>query len=306
MSSVPIAGGRFAVTGGAGFVGSHVVDALVQGKAERVVVLDTAEDLENLRGAAASGRVEIVRADLRDEDAVRRVVSDAVGVFHLATLPLGACVEDPVGCARVNVEGTLSLFEEAQRAGVAKIVFSSASSVYGETDAVTDETFPLRPTNLYGVSKVAGERSLAALAAGGGPDWVALRYMNVYGPRQRAGLIPSVLERIRAGVAPVVAGGGSAIFDFVHVADVASANLSAMCAPATGVSLNVGSGEHASVLDIVQRLLRLAGSDLEPAVSGGSPGIGRRGRTEAAERALAWRPAWSLDDGLANLVGGST
>ncbi len=120
--------------------------------------------------------------------------------------------------------------------------------------------------------------------------------------RQRAGLIPSVLAHIRAGEAPSVGGDGSSVFDFVHVADVAAANLRAMAADANGLAVNVGSGERASVLDIVGRLLRLCGSDLEPILEGGASGPGRIGGIALAESTLGWHPEWSLDRGLADLV----
>jgi UDP-glucose 4-epimerase len=302
-----IEGSRFLVTGGSGFVGSHVVDALVAADAGEVVVFEQNVAPGNLDASLASGRVHVVRGDVRDTDALRAAAEGAQGVFHLAVLPLGPSVENPRLCLEVNVVGTFNVVEAAQQAGAQKVVFSSASSVYGDTDETMDEAHPLDARTMYGASKIAGEYFLRAFNGATGLDYVVLRYMNVYGPRQAGGLVPAVLARIRAGRPPVIAGDGSQSFDFVHVADVAAANVLAMASDVTDAALNVGSGHEVSVREITERLLHITGSGLEPEFDSEQPVLMRRrvGSNEKLVRLLGWRPAYDLDAGLRNTVAAS-
>lgn len=297
-------GGTFLVTGGSGFVGSHVVDALVEAGAAEIVVLDRELREENLASALRSGRVRTVEADLADRGVVAGAAGGADGVFHLAVLPLGACIEDPRRAHEVNVGGTLNVLEAARAAGARKIVFSSASSVYGDTDETMDESHPLGARTMYGATKVAAEYYVRAFSDMYGLDYVTLRYMNVYGPRQQGGLVMSVLGRIRSGERPSIAGDGSQSFDFIHVADVAGANLAAMASDTTGEELNVGSGTEASVREIVEKLLELTGSDLEPEYRLDERVLMRRrvGSSERAEQLLGWRASRDLETGLRDVV----
>ena len=146
----------------------------------------------------------------------------------MAVLPLGPCSENPRLCVEVNVDGTLNVLEAAREAGVQKLVYSSASSVYGDTNETMDESHPLGARTMYGASKLAGEYFVRAYGDLYGLEHVILRYMNVYGPRQEGGLVINVLRRIQSGEPPTIMGDGSASFDFVHVADVAGANVRAM------------------------------------------------------------------------------
>jgi UDP-glucose 4-epimerase len=298
---VKLAGNRFLVTGGTGFIGSHVVEQLLDEDAD-VVVLDAAPQPKNL-GANAS-HIEIVEADVRDADAVARAAEGAAGVFHLAVLPLGPTIEQPRLGLEVNVVGAFNVFEAAQRAGAEKVVFSSASSVYGDTDETMDESHPLGARTMYGASKIAAEYLLRGFADRDGLGYVTLRYMNVYGPRQSGGLVMNVVRRILAGEAPVIAGDGSQSFDFVHVADVAAANVRAMAADVSGVELNVGSGTEVSVAEIVGRLLEITGSDLEPQFDASQRVHMRRrvGSSEQARELLGWSASHGLDAGLRDVV----
>jgi UDP-glucose 4-epimerase len=248
--------------------------------------------------------VQVVEGDVRDVTAVRDVVQGAHGVFHLAVLPLGPSIETPRLALDVNVVGTFNVVEAAHEAGAGKIVFSSASSVYGDTDDTMDESHPLDAWTMYGASKIAGEYFLRAFKDAQGLDFVILRYMNVYGPRQVGGLIPAVLSRILAGEAPVVAGDGSQSFDFVHVADVASANVLAMQSDVSGEAFNVGSGGEASVREITERLIALTGSDVEPVYDHGQRVVMRRrvGSNRKLVQALGWQPAYDLDEGLRDVI----
>lgn len=297
-------GKRFLVTGGTGFIGSFVVDALVEADAAEVVCLDAQPRADHVEAAGARGNVRLVEGDVRDVDAVRAACEGVDGVFHLAVLPLRPCVEDPRLCLDVNVVGTFNVFEAAREAGARKVVFSSASSVYGDTHATMDETHPLEGRTMYAASKVAGEFFARAFHDSHGLDYVVLRYMNVYGPRQAGGLIASVLARLRAGEAPVVQGDGSQSFDFVHVADVAGANLRAMEAEVSDEAFNVGSGGEASVREIVESLIRLTGADVEPVYDSETRVLMSRrvGSNDKAVRLLDWRPRYTLEEGLRDVV----
>lgn len=293
---------RFLVTGGSGFIGSHVVEQLVAHGAEEVVVLDKVVREENL-ASVPNGRVRVLEGDVTDAAGVARAAEGVDGIFHMAVLPLGPTIENPRLGLEVNVVGTFNVAEAAEREG-AKVVFSSASSVYGDTHETMDESHPLDARTMYGASKIAGEYLLRAFNDRAGLPYVTLRYMNVYGPRQQGGLIMSVLARLLAGERPVIAGDGGQSFDFVHVADVAEANLAAMGSEVSGEELNVGSGTEASVREVVERLIRLTGADVEPEYRlDERVWMTRRvGSSEKARRLLGWSARRDLEAGLRDVV----
>jgi len=298
-----ISGSAFLVTGGSGFIGSHVVDRLVAEDAS-VVVFDNRVREDNLGAALPSGRVRTVEGDVTDPAAVRAAADGVSGIFHMAVLPLGPCSEDPRRCVEVNVDGTLNVLEAARDVGARKVVFSSASSVYGDTNETMDESHPLGARTMYGASKIAGEYFVRAFRDLYGLDYVILRYMNVYGPRQEGGLVINVLRRIQAGEQPTIMGDGSQSFDFVHVADVAAANVAAMASEVDEGAFNVGGGNEVTVRQIVDRLLAATGSDLEPDVRADEvvPMTRRVGSSEAAMTTLGWRPELDLERGIADVV----
>jgi UDP-glucose 4-epimerase len=299
-----ITGNAFLVTGGSGFIGSHVVDRLVAEGAGSVTVFDNRVREENLAEALPSGRVRPLEGDVTDRAAVLDAAEGASGIFHMAVLPLGPCSEDPRRCFEVNVNGTFNVLEAAREGSVQKIVYSSASSVYGDTNDTMDESHPLNARTMYGASKLAGEYFLRAFHDLYGIDYVTLRYMNVYGPRQEGGLVINVLRRIQAGEAPTIMGDGRQSFDFVHVADVAAANVRAMASDVTEGEFNVGGGNEVTVRQIVDRLLEATGSDLEPEIRTDQavPMTRRVGSSEAAVDALGWTPELDLERGLADVV----
>ena len=296
-------GGRFLVTGGSGFIGSYVVEALARAGAAEVRVLDSSVRRENLAGAA-NDSLRTIAGDIRDAEAVREATDGVDGVFHLAVLPLGGCVEDPRLCHDVNVGGTLNVLEASKAAGVQKVVYSSASSVYGDTDETMDESHPLNARTMYGASKVAGELYVRAFNDAYGLDYVTLRYMNVYGPRQAGGLVVSVTRRLLAGERPVIAGDGSQSFDFVHVADVADANVHAMSSDVSDAAFNVGSGTEVSVRQITEKLIEITGANLDPEYDHAQRVLMRRrvGSNERAKRLLGWQASRELDEGLREVV----
>ena len=298
-----IAGRTFLVTGGSGFIGSHVVDGLLAGSAERVCVFDKAIRPGNL--PPSSERVDIVEGDVTDTEAVRRALEGVDGVFHMAVLPLGPTVESPRLGLQVNVEGTFNVFEAAQKEGVDKVVFSSASSVYGDTDDTMDESHPLGARTMYGASKIAGEYFLRSFNDQFGLPYVTLRYMNVYGPRQEGGLVMAVARRLLAGESPEITGDGSQSFDFVHVADVAAANIAAMASDVTGEEFNVGSGTEASAREIAETLIEVIGSDVSVTYRPDVRVLMRRrvGSNLKAKEQLGWTAQIPLREGLEDTVG---
>jgi UDP-glucose 4-epimerase len=294
---VDIRGKRFLVTGGSGFVGSHVVDALVERGAAEVVVFDRA-------GSASRGGTRVVEGDVTNPAAVRAVVDGADGVFHMAVLPLRPSVEDPRRAHDVNVGGSLNVFAAAREAGVEKIVYTSASSVYGDTDETMDEAHPLNTRTMYGATKAAAELYLRAFNDAYGLPYVTLRYMNIYGPRQQGGLVPAVTRRLLAGESPVIEGDGSQSFDFVHVRDVADATVHAMASDVSDETFNIGSGGEATVKEIVEKLIELTGASVEPTYDTSTRVLVMRrvGTNDRAKRKLGWEVRIPLDDGLRETV----
>jgi UDP-glucose 4-epimerase len=297
-----IEGRTYLVTGGSGFIGSHVVDALLAGGAGRVRVLDKAIRRANL--PADDARIELVEGDVTDVEQLRRSVDGADGVFHMAVLPLGPTVENPRLGLDVNVVGTYNVFEASQQAGVGKVVFSSASSVYGDTDDTMDETHPLGARTMYGASKIAGEYFLRSFNDQYGLPYVTLRYMNVYGPRQEGGLVMSVARRVLAGESPEITGDGSQSFDFVHVADVAAANVAAMASEVSDEEFNVGSGAEASAREIAETLIGIVGSDVSVRYRPEVRVLMRRrvGSNQKAKELLGWEAGIPLREGLEDTV----
>jgi len=295
---VQLSGQRFLVTGGAGFIGSHVVVQLLQ-KGAHVKILEIPGKGETLQEKGA----ELIEGDLRKPDDVRRAVEGVDGIFHMAVLPLNPSTENPRLCLEVNVDGSFNVFDAAHELGVKKVVFSSASSVYGDTLEVMDEQHPLMARTIYGASKIAGEALLRAMASTSKLDHVTLRYMNVYGPYMGFGLVHSVLSRIASGQPPTINGDGSQSFDFVHVSDVAGATVRAMESDVTDETFNVGSGDEKTVRDVVFTLLELTRSPLQPEFRDVQvPMLRRVGSSDKAARLLGWRATIPFREGMRRVV----
>jgi UDP-glucose 4-epimerase len=292
---------RALVTGGAGFIGSHVADALVE-RGDDVWVLD---NLASGKSENINAHALLVQADIRDAAAVERAFADARPdvCFHLAAqADVRVSIARPAFDAEVNLIGTVNILESA-RAGETQVVFSSTGgAIYGECDGPADEDSPRLPLAPYGASKLAGEEYVATWSRLYGGGHVALRYGNVYGPRQdphgEAGVVAIFFGRIANGQELHIYGDGRQTRDYVFVGDVVAATLAASTAPA-GV-YNVGTGTETSVLELADGCKRASGVDAEVVFD--PPRLGELARSvldpSRAEAVLGFRPATSLAEGL--------
>jgi nucleoside-diphosphate-sugar epimerase len=303
---------KIVVVGGAGFVGSHIVDRLLGEPVREIVVLDNfvRGTRANIASALRDPRVRLVEGSITDLPVLQRTLDGADGVFLLAALWLFECVHEPRAALEVNVVGTYNVIETAQAAGVTRIVYSSSASVYG--DAVVTpmtEDHPFNNRTMYGATKIAGEQFLRAFHERQKLDYVGLRYMNVYGPRMDykgtyVSVIMKVLDRIDRGEPPIIFGDGSQSYDFVHVDDVAAANVLAMKSDVTDEFFNVGCGVRTTIKDLVQMLIELSGSTVRPEYRLEEQMFvtHRLGSTEKAAALLGFRASIPLRDGLCSVI----
>jgi UDP-glucose 4-epimerase len=305
---------RVLVTGGAGTIGSTLVDQLVEAGAAEVVVLDNfvRGRRENLEWALANGKVTVVDGDVGDRRLVEELCEGVNLVFHQAAIRITQCAEEPRLALEVLVDGTFNVVDAATRAGVRRLIAASSASVYGlATEFPTGELHhPYANDTLYGAAKTFNEGLLRSYHATSGLDYVALRYFNVYGPRMDVhGAYTEVLvrwmERIEAGEPPLIFGDGTQTMDFVCVPDIARANLLAAEAEATDAVYNVASGVETSLQELAETLLAVMGSDLEIAY-GPERAVNRVPRrladTAAAKRELGFEAEIGLAEGLEMLV----
>ena len=303
---------KIVVIGGAGFIGSHIVDQLLAEPVREIVVIDNfvRGGLANIERSLADPRVRVVEGNITSPDFLEGLLENAAGVFHLAALWLFECVHEPRSAVEVNVVGTYNVVEAAARAGVRKVVYSSSASVYGNA-VVTPmtEDHPFNNRTMYGATKIAGEQFFRSFFEQHGLDYVGLRYMNVYGPRMDdkgayVSVIMKVLDRIARDLPPVIFGDGSQSYDFVHVDDVARANILALKSDATDECVNIGMGVKTSIDELVAQLLALTGSRLVPEYQPEEQMFvtHRVGSTEKAERLLGFVAQVPLEEGLRSVV----
>ena len=303
---------RIAVIGGAGFIGSHIVDQLIAEPVREIIIVDNfvRGTRANIERALTDPRVTLVEGSITDRALMDKVLARVDGVFLLAALWLYECVHEPRKALDVNVEGTWNVIESARAAGVKKIVYSSSASVYG--DAVTlpmTEEHPFNNRTMYGATKIAGEQFFRATFEQHKLPYVALRYMNVYGPRMDykgtyVSVIMKVLDKIDAGERPIVFGDGSQAYDFVHVSDVARANLLSMTSDVADESFNVGTGVQTTINELVGQLLEITGSRLTIDYRPNEQMFvtNRVGSTEKASRMIGFDATMPLADGLRSVV----
>ena len=309
-----LSGASVLVTGGAGTIGSAIVDQLLDAGVAHVDVLDNLVRgrRDNLAGALASGRVTLVEGDLRDRDLVHDVVAGKDLVFHQAAIRITQCAEEPRLALEVLVDGTFNVLEAAADRGVDKVIAASSASVYGlaEQFPTSERHHHHNNDTFYGAAKSFNEGMLRSFRAMYGLDYVALRYFNVYGPRMDVhGLYTEVLvrwmERIVDGEPPLIFGDGLQTMDFVFTADIARANLLAAVSTVRDGVYNIASGTETSLLGLAEALLQAMGSDL-PVAHGPDRavnGVARRLADVAAARAdLGFTAETGLTQGLRELV----
>jgi UDP-glucose 4-epimerase len=304
---------RILITGGAGLIGSHIAD-LVAGEAAEVVVLDNfvRGRRENLERASRAGRVTVVEGDLLDRKLVAEVMQGIDVVFHQAAIRITQCAEEPRLAVDVLVNGTFNILEAAVAAGVSKVVAASSASIYGlaETFPTTESHHPYANRTIYGAAKTFNEGMLRSFNDMYGLKYVALRYFNVYGPRMDVyGAYTEVLirwmERIANGQPPLILGDGTQTMDFVHVHDIARANVLAATADVSDEVFNVASGTETSLRELAELLQFVMGStaglEFGPARKV-NPVSRRLASTDKAEQLLGFSASVSLEEGLRGLV----
>lgn len=299
---------RFVVTGGAGFIGSAIVRALLAEGAERVAVIDNLSsgkegNLEEVRGS-----VDFHIADICDYDAVAPLVKGAEAVFHLAAIPsVPLSIEDPIPSHESNIDGTFHLLRACAAGGARRVVYAASSSAYGDSEALPKvETMTPQPRSPYAVQKLACEHYCAAFSLCYGLETVALRFFNVYGPRQDpssaySGVLSIFLSCLIARKAPTIYGDGEQSRDFTYVEDVAGLCLKAARAPGvSGRMFNAGNGERYSLNAIWKVLCETEGVDLPPAYGPARAGdvLHSQADTTLAVRELGHAPRFSIEEGL--------
>jgi nucleoside-diphosphate-sugar epimerase len=308
----PLDDTRVLVIGGAGFVGSHIVDQLLDEPVREIVVLDNfvRGTRANLEAACRDDRVRVVDGSVTDTELLAELMAGSDYCFHLAALWLGECVAEPRSAVEVNIVGTFNVVEAAQKAGVKRVVYSSSASVYGNavfTPMTEDHPFNNRTT--YGATKIAGEQLFRAFNEQHGLDYVGLRYMNIYGPRMDymgtyVSVIMKVLDRLDDGLPPIIFGDGTQSYDFIHVDDIARANVLALKSDATDSFYNVGMGVKTSLNELVALMLEITGVDVEIEYRPEAQSFvtHRIGSTEKAAEDLGFTAQIPLEDGLRSVI----
>lgn len=301
---------QYLVTGGAGFIGSHLVDELLRrGHAVRVVDNFATGHRENL---PAPDRVELVEADLAEPDVAARAMASVDFVLHQAAIPsVPRSVEDPAGSHRANVDATLQVLIAARDAGVKRLVFAGSSSVYGNS-AVLPKREDMRPAPLspYALQKHVGEQYCQLFTSLYGLETVVTRYFNVFGPRQSpdspySGVIARFIDAFSEGRSPTVHGDGRQTRDFTYVADVVAGVLRCCDAPGVaGEAINVAAGGRVSLLEVVRALQQITGRQIEPAFAAPRTGDVRDSQADIfkARKLLGFEPTVPFDEGLRRTV----
>ena len=313
-----IKGKRFLVIGGAGFIGSHVVNELLQHDVAEVIIFDnfTRGKITNIQESLNDPRCSVFQdgGDIRDTDILDQAMKGVDGVFHLAAMWLLHCKEYPRTAFETNIQGTFNVLEACVNNGVSKLIYSSSASVYGDADEIPmTENHSFNNRNFYGATKIAGEAMARAFFDRYGLDFVGLRYMNVYGPNQDqnaayTGVIPIMLNKIDANETPVINGDGSQAYDFVTARDAARCNVLAIKSDASDQFFNVCTGVQTSIKELCDLILKLTDSNLTVTFKPYSKEDARQlvqnriGSPQKAFESLGFMYKDSLENGLNNLI----
>ena len=299
---------KYIVTGGAGFIGSYIVEAMAG--SHEVVVIDnfSSGKLENMSGVPEN--VQLIQGSITNLSLLKDAFNGADGVFHLAAIAsVARSVDDPRATHETNLTGTLNVLLAARDCGVRKVVFSSSSAVYGDEKTLPKrEDMPPVPLSPYAVSKLAGEYYCTVFSELFGVKTVSLRYFNVFGPRQDphseyAAVIPKFITRLIDNQPPLIFGDGMQTRDFVYIKDVVQANILAMQSSATG-TFNIGSGEKINLNTLATTLAKIMKSNLQPVYEKPRPGDIRDSVSAitAAKNAFGYQTRYSLDEGLKETI----
>jgi len=303
---------KYLVTGGAGFIGSNITDALVEA-GEDVRVLDNFYTGKRQNIAHLDGKIELIEGDLRNPDHVKRAVDGIEFVLHQGAVPsVPRSVADPVTAHEVNITGTLNLLLASRHSGVRRIVFASSSSVYGDTPTLPkrEDMIP-NPLSPYATNKITGEYYMKNFQALFGIQTISLRYFNVFGPRQDpeskyAAVIPIFIQALSRGEQPTIFGDGLQSRDFTFVRNVIDANLKACHAPesATGKVYNIACGQRYTLLELLDCLNRIMGTNIEPILAEPRPGDVKHSQADiaAAKQNLGYDPRPDFIDELKQTV----
>ncbi|TCP57075.1 UDP-glucose 4-epimerase [Tamaricihabitans halophyticus] len=297
-------------TGGAGFIAGHVIPLLLE-RDYRVRILDnmTRGDRERVAEWEQTGKVELVERDVRYGGAVRSAMTGCTHVIHFATVSINKSIADPHESIDINMTGNHNVFAAAADEGVQRLVFASSASVYGEPERLPmHEDDQLRPLTPYCISKRAGEDLLGFYQRHSGLSWNALRFFNVYGPGQKieayyTSVINHFIERLRAGLPPVIDGKGEQSMDFVHVHDLARSVVCALESEQANLPINIGTGVDTSIATLAKILIDAVGVDVQPTFNPRDVLVSRRAADiSRAREVLGWVPEITVEQGMTDLV----
>jgi UDP-glucose 4-epimerase len=297
-------------TGGAGFIGSHVIPLLLE-RDYRIRIMDNMfrGDRDKMAELVAGGNVELIDQDVRYGGSVQRAVKGCESVIHFAAVSINKSVADSDESMDINMIGNHNVFAAAADEGVRRLVFASSASVYGDPEKLPmHEDDTLHPLTPYCISKRAGEDLLGFYQRSKGLNWIALRFFNVYGPGQKTtayytSVINHFVNRLRNGQPPVIDGKGEQSMDFIHVHDIATSVIAALEAETGNVPVNIGTGIDTSVADLARILIEAVGVDVEPQFNPRDVLVSRRAADiTRAREVLGWQPTIEVKDGMIDLV----
>jgi len=309
-----ILGNKFLITGGAGLMGSHITDRLLAGGAAKIILLDNfvRGSMHNIDEQLKDPRVQLVKGDIRNLGLLMELTNGMDGIFHMAAIRITACADNPREAMEVMLMGTHNVLQAAVEQNVGRLLYASSASIYGLADSfpTSENHHPYNNRTYYGAAKVAGEGMVRSFAEMYGLQYAALRYFNVYGPRmdidgKYTEVLVRWLDRIEAGQTPMIFGDGSQTMDMINIDDVTNANILAMESTVTDEVFNVASGAETSLLELLQTLLRVTESALQPEFMPErtvNPVPRRLADTSKAADLLGFKAKVSVEEGLRRLI----